>query len=149
MSRGIMRLIWLACVSAALCAAACGASRVAAKSANKRPPIGRGAPSPPSRPCPSVARDDLLTCLTNLDANEDGTLTIAEIDAWIAANTACLPLSMNDVANGTLTVAACDTDASGNLTMTDWASPDSCLALRAHQLVACYFCVKCAVYPPP
>lgn len=104
----------------------------------------RGSPSPPARVCPSVARDDLLICLSTADTNEDGTLTVAEMDAWIAAHSECIPGSM---LSGTIITTLCDKDASGNLTMTDWNDAASCITLRSRQMLLCQFCSKCGVYP--
>ena len=103
----------------------------------------------PSRVCPSVLRDDLLTCLAHVDVNEDGTITTTELDTWIAAHTACLPLSFAANYNGASIVAYCDTDASSNLTAFDWASGSGCFALRSRQMLLCEWCVACGLYPPP
>jgi hypothetical protein len=99
----------------------------------------------PTRPCPTLVRDDLLVCLSAMDANEDGTLTAAELDTWTAAHAACLPFSFASNYNGASIVAACDTDASGNLTMSDWSAGNACFALRSRQMLLCEWCVKCGV----
>jgi len=105
----------------------------------------------PVRTCPTLARDDLLACLTVVDTNEDGTLTAAEIDAYIAAHLECLPASTTSNVNGSFIITQCDTDASGSLTMLDWNAGGgvACFDLRSHQMTLCDFCTKCGAYPPP
>ena len=99
------------------------------------------------RDCPTPVRDDLLICLAHVDANEDGTLTVAELDTWIGAHSECLPATAPLHYSGAAIMAACDADASGNLTMTDWHAPGGCLVLPSRQRLLCDWCVKCGVYP--
>ena len=99
----------------------------------------------PTHPCPVLVRDDLLVCVSTMDANEDGTITAAEVDTWLTAHTACLPVSMANLYNGASIVTTCDMDASGNLTMTDWTNPAGCFALRSHQMLLCQWCLHCNV----
>ncbi len=101
------------------------------------------------RPCPTETRDDLLVCLTFLDANEDGTLTTTEIDDWIGNHTDCLPTSTGTFWDGATITSYCDADLSGNLTMSDWNDASSCITLPEQQFIMCLFCVKCVLYPAP
>ncbi len=109
----------------------------------------RGAPSPPPRLCPTSTRDDLLQCISVLDSNEDGTLTVSEMDTWFTAHTDCLPTSFDSFFDGSIINTYCDANSSGNLTMTDWNSASSCISQQEQQYILCLFCVKCGLYPLP
>jgi len=93
--------------------------------------------------CPLALRDDLLPCVTQMDADSDGAITVSEIDAFYAANTDCLTNSFLTQVTGAQTITMCDTDADGNLTMTDWNSPNGCFQKRSRQNILCQACNKC------
>ncbi len=104
----------------------------------------RGAPAPPT-PCPTNSRDDLLTCLSVIDANEDGTLTTSEINIWVAAHSYCLPNSYPEFFDGSIITSLCDADSSGNLTMSDWNDPAGCIVSRSRQFWLCQACNQCGL----
>jgi hypothetical protein len=95
--------------------------------------------------CPLVFRDDLLTCVTQMDSNLDDTITEAEIDSFYASHSECLSSSFLNAVTGAQTITQCDMDGSGNLTLTDWNDPNGCFQQRSRQMVLCQACNKCGL----
>lgn len=97
--------------------------------------------------CPLVLRDDLLPCVEQLDLDQDGSITPEELDTFYAAHSSCLSSSFVSSITGAQTITLCDTDADGNLTMTDWNSPAGCFQARSRQNILCQACNKCNLFP--
>lgn len=97
--------------------------------------------------CPLVFRDDLLPCVEQLDLDQDGSITPEELDTFYAAHSSCISSSFLSEVTGAQTIALCDTDADGNLTMTDWNSPSGCFQARSRQNILCQACNKCNLFP--
>ena len=95
--------------------------------------------------CPLVFRDDLLTCVTQMDSNLDDTITETEIDNFYATHSDCLSSSFLSAVTGAQTITQCDMDGSGNLTLTDWNDPNGCFQQRSRQMVLCQACNKCGL----
>lgn len=106
-----------------------------------------GLPPPiPNRVCPLVTRNELLTCINQMDLNVDETITEAELDTFFTEHASCIPTAVRAVLTGAAIITQCDTDASGNLTMTDWTSPAGCFQLRSRQMSLCRACDKCGLF---
>lgn len=106
-----------------------------------------GLPPPiPNRVCPLVTRDELLTCVNQMDLNADETITETELDTFFTAHASCIPTNVRAVLTGAAIITQCDTDASGNLTMADWTSPAGCFQLRSRQMSLCRACDKCGLF---
>lgn len=95
--------------------------------------------------CPLVLRDDLLVCVNQMDGDQDGTITAAELDTFYAAHASCLTSSFLNSIDGATTVSLCDVDSSGNLTLADWNSPNGCFQQRSMQDILCRGCDKCGL----
>jgi hypothetical protein len=104
------------------------------------------APPIPNRTCPLTTRNELLTCITQMDLDQDDTITEAELDTFLSAHTSCIPTAVRAVLTGAAIIGQCDTDASGNLTMTDWTAPTGCFQLRSRQMSLCRACDKCGLF---
>lgn len=100
----------------------------------------------PGRNCPKYARDDLLPCITQIDANVDSIITETELDAFFTAHAYCIPTAVRATMTGAAIIAQCDTNADGNLTMTDWTAPTGCIHLRSRQMALCRFCDNCGLF---
>lgn len=96
--------------------------------------------------CPLLNRDDLLICVNQMDGDQDGTITAAELDAFYANHTNCISSSFIDAVSGAQTIALCDTDSSGNLTLADWNDPTGCFQQRSRQDILCRACDKCGLF---
>jgi hypothetical protein len=95
--------------------------------------------------CPLLNRDDLLTCVDQMDGDQDGALTASELDAFYAAHSSCLNSAFLNTITGAQTITLCDTNADGNLTLTDWTDPAGCFQKRSRQDVLCRACEKCGL----
>lgn len=103
-------------------------------------------PNIPGRTCPIFDRSQLYGCVAQMDANADGILTVAEIDTFLANNTACLG-SLATSVNGTVLVTMCDMDASGNLTFVgDWNVPGACMSRPIVLNMMCRVCDRCGYF---
>jgi len=98
--------------------------------------------------CPLALRDDLLPCVEQMDGDQDGTITEAELDAFYAAHSSCLPSSFVASVTGADTITQCDMDSSGNLTIADWNHANGCFQKRSRQMILCQACNKCNLFPP-
>lgn len=106
-----------------------------------------GLPPPiPNRVCPVVSRNDLLTCVSQMDLNQDGTITEAELDSFFTAHSSCIATAVRATLTGAAMITQCDTNASGNLTMADWTAPNGCFQLRSRQMSLCRACDKCGLF---
>lgn len=95
--------------------------------------------------CPLLFRDDLLPCVTQMDLNQDDVVTEAEIDTFYAAHSACLTSDFLNAVTGAQTIAQCDIDLDGNLTLADWNAPTGCFQQRSRQMILCQACNKCGL----
>lgn len=100
----------------------------------------------PGRFCPLPFRNDLLTCVNQMDGDANGNITAAEIDTFMMAHYSCIPTAVRTALTGAHVVTLCDTDADGNLTMTDWNSASGCFQLRSRQMALCRACDKCGLF---
>lgn len=96
--------------------------------------------------CPLLNRDDLLVCVNQIDGDLDGTITEAELNTFYAAHSSCLTSAFLDTITGAQTIALCDTDSSGNLTLADWNAPTGCFQQRSRQDILCRACDKCGLF---
>lgn len=109
--------------------------------------VWAGIPPPlPGRVCPLATRNQLLTCINFMDANLDETITEAEIDSFMTNHSSCIPTAVRSALTGANVITACDTDASGNLTITDWDAPTGCFQLRSRQATLCHACERCGLF---
>jgi len=81
-----------------------------------------------------------------MDLDLDDTITEAEIDTFYAAHSSCLSSSFLNAVNGAATIAQCDMDSSGNLTIADWNDPNGCFQQRSRQMILCQACNKCGLF---
>lgn len=93
--------------------------------------------------CNGVTSNALVQCVGQLvDANSDGTVTAAEIDAYFTGNQTCLPWNMTtymEQVNGTVIVQQCDSNSDGVLTAAD----TTCLQTPMARNYLCRICVSC------
>lgn len=90
----------------------------------------------------------VLECFKFLfDLNHDNVVTFAEVDERFAMNITGVPQPFHD----TQTIKNCDVDHDGNLTMSDWDSPNrTCLKFPGATTIACNVCeVNGFVMTPP
>jgi hypothetical protein len=102
----------------------------------------------PGRNCPVPSRNQLLTCVGFMDGNADDTITAAEIDTFMTQHAECIPAAVRTALTGANVITACDTDASGNLTSTDWDAANGCFQLPQRQLMLCRACDRCGLLNP-
>jgi hypothetical protein len=100
----------------------------------------------PNRRCPLPIRDDLLTCVDQMDLDTDGSITETELDTFFTDHAYCIPTDVRATLTGSAIISLCDTDANGNLTAVDWAAPTGCFHLRSRQMSLCRACDKCDLF---
>jgi hypothetical protein len=100
----------------------------------------------PNRTCPLPFRNDLLTCINQIDGNADGNITVTEIDTFMTAHASCIPAAVRTALTGAHVITLCDTNADGNLTAADWSAPTGCFQLRSRQMALCRACDKCGLF---
>lgn len=106
-----------------------------------------GLPPPiPGRTCPLPSRNELLTCINQMDLDLDGSITPEELDTFATNHASCIPTAVRATLTGAAIIAQCDTNADGNLTMTDWTAPTACFTLRSRQMSLCRLCDKCGLF---
>lgn len=100
----------------------------------------------PGRTCPLATRDQLLACVSQMDANADDSITPEEIDAFTTAHAECIPTAVRTILTGANVITLCDTNADGNLTAADWSAPTGCIKARSRQMALCRACEKCGLF---
>lgn len=92
--------------------------------------------------CPT-ARDNLLQCFRELlDTNKDSTITVGEIDSFLATQT-CINKKITDHLSGEILIHTCDINHDGVLTVADWTASNSCVTMPGREDLVCELCKKC------
>ena len=100
-----------------------------------------------TRNCPRADRDDLLGCLAaHVDGNEDGNLTVTELNYFIGNQTIAGNLSnataYTAILNGSAIMTLCDRNSDGILSNADWTNATGCLRSLGSQMFVCELCFK-------
>ncbi len=131
-------------------ASAAGGSKVHSNAADvaEQKNKARGIPFPLHQ-CPGW-RSDLAFCMLELtDLDDDGFMSIEEIDIFLAAQhnftTSCLPTNEQfyTFVNGFQIVTACDREDDGLLGIDDFENPTACLLSYNARRIACQICYGC------
>lgn len=92
--------------------------------------------------CPEP-RDNLIQCFRDLlDLNKDSTITIAELDYFLA-NQNCINKKITNHITGTMIMNTCDFNHDNVLTLSDWTVTNACVSTPHRIEMVCLFCERC------
>jgi len=103
---------------------------------------GVGATAVPHNACPGT-RDDLLLCFHQLiDTNNDGNITLTELNAMFSNYANILPNSTEFLEHYTASniITMCDIDQDGVLSPADWNHANACLRNYMPRDYVCRYC---------